>query len=161
MLVRIPLEIHPFHFQCNAKNDFANWQFHIILRVSLHGLCQFELSDASIALVGFSNCSKVKIEVNLFKEKLLGPTILVIFRIKDIEHEMDVDEEVRRLESKDPSLTELPSNYTIKFPNMFKLAKKLELATGMNITMRHSSTPFQAMHHPCLTSLALNWWYLT
>ena len=66
-----------------------------------------------------------------------------MYRIKDVEHEMDVEEEVRRLESKDVSLEELPSNYTIMFPNMFKLAKKLELATGMNITRKFSSTPFQ------------------
>ena len=56
---------------------------------------------------------------------------------------MDIDEEVERLESKDFSLNELPSNYTVIFPVMFKLAKKLELATGLNITMKHSATPFQ------------------
>jgi hypothetical protein len=34
-------------------------------------------------------------------------------------------------------------NYTVHFPLMFKLAKKLELATQMNTTAKYSSTQFQ------------------
>ena len=38
-------------------------------------------------------------------------------------------------------------NYTINFPLMFKLAKKLELATQMNITGKYSATEFQTTNY--------------
>jgi hypothetical protein len=51
------------------------------------------------------------------------------FRIRDIEHETDIDEEIKSIENKDFVLKRIPANYTIHFPNMFKLAKKLELVS--------------------------------
>jgi hypothetical protein len=38
-------------------------------------------------------------------------------------------------------------NYTVNFPLMLKLAKKLELATQMNITAKYSSTAFQTTNY--------------
>ena len=40
-----------------------------------------------------------------------------------------------------------PTNYTINFPNMVKLARKLELATQMNVTGKYSSTDFQTTNY--------------
>ena len=40
-----------------------------------------------------------------------------------------------------------PTNYTINFPVMFKLAKKLELATQLNVTVKYSSTLFQTTNY--------------
>ena len=40
-----------------------------------------------------------------------------------------------------------PTNYTIQFPNMVKLARKLELATQMNVTGKYSSTDFQTTNY--------------
>ena len=38
-------------------------------------------------------------------------------------------------------------NYTINFPLMFKLSKKLELATQMNVTGKYSATDFQTTNY--------------
>jgi len=48
-----------------------------------------------------------------------------------------------RLENKDFLGKGPDKNFTIYFPIMFKLAKKLELASMMNLTDKYSSTPFQ------------------
>jgi hypothetical protein len=40
-----------------------------------------------------------------------------------------------------------PTNYTVNFPLMFKLAKKLELATQLNVTGKYSSTHFQTTNY--------------
>jgi hypothetical protein len=51
------------------------------------------------------------------------------FRIEDVEHETDLEEELKSIESKEFVLKYMPSNYTVHFPIMFKLAKKLELVS--------------------------------
>jgi hypothetical protein len=51
------------------------------------------------------------------------------------------DEDVRKMESKEVWSTN--RNYTVINPIMFKLTKKIELATGFNVSDAYSSTPYQ------------------
>ena len=67
--------------------------------------------------------------------------IFCLARIKDIDFDLDEEDDVRRMESKEVWNTK--SNYTVVNPIMFKLTRKIELATGFNVSDKYSSTPYQ------------------
>ncbi len=39
------------------------------------------------------------------------------------------------------------NNYTIGFPNLYKLSKRLELASGLNVTAKYASTDYQTTNY--------------
>ena len=53
------------------------------------------------------------------------------------------EEDIYDLENEKISAKMDPQNYTIQLPILFRLAKKLELATRMNITNKYSSSPYE------------------
>ena len=72
--------------------------------------------------------------------------VYILLRIKDIEFDLDEEEDVRKMENKE--LWSTQENYTIVNPIMFKLTRKIELATRFNISDKYSSTPYQVTRFP-------------
>ncbi len=89
-------------------------------------------------------CSKLPITRNFTKN--LKKNIFPL-RINDVEHAGSDEKDLEYLENKDYTGKGSPKNYTVHFPNMFRLSKRLELATRMNVTDKHSSTMYQVKNY--------------
>ncbi len=87
-------------------------------------------------------CSNLPITRNCKIKKKKFP-----LRINDVEHAGSNEKDLEYLENKDYTGKGSPKNYTVHFPNMFRLSKRLELATRMNVTDKHSSTMYQVKNY--------------
>lgn len=144
------LRLGPFKVEVHSRSPYMSVLHDILTEEEIKWMIEYSIPRLSRTRE-YQNDNK---DINAKHELTQGKKVRIVHKtvqcwIEDTTFDgPSLDDDVEKFEDKGGYVQSLLArNFTSDFPNMLKLARKLEYATQMNIVPKYSSTPFQTTNY--------------